>query len=82
MPVRQTHVASRDPPQERVCGNSAEAPGQVRRSGLARLPEALDPDRHETLRLILLDRSLLQLFKDRGIQPAMYGLPEAVALRR
>jgi len=45
------------------------------------LPADLDAERHETLRLLLVDRNLLELFVNQGIQPAVYWLPDAAALR-
>jgi hypothetical protein len=51
------------------------------REAEALLPLSLDAERHEALRRLLVDRNLLQLFEDQGIQPAVYWLPEAEALR-
>ncbi len=45
------------------------------------LPLSLDAERHETLRQLLVDRYLLELFTEQGVQPAVYWLPEAKALR-
>jgi len=45
------------------------------------LPLSLDAERHETLRQLLVDRYLLELFTEQGVQPAVYWLPEAAALR-
>ena len=44
------------------------------------LPRVFDNEEHETLRLRLVDRNLLELFTERGVQPAVYWLPEAAAL--
>ena len=45
------------------------------------LPDSLDAERHETLRQLLEDRYLLDLVNEQGVQPAVYWLPEAEALR-
>ena len=45
------------------------------------LPSDLDAGRHESLRQLFVDRNLLALFSERGIQPAVYWLPDAAALR-
>lgn len=55
--------------------------GRAAREAEALLPSSLDAERHAALRRLLVDRNLLQLFEDRGIQPAAYWLPEAEALR-
>ncbi len=51
------------------------------REAEALLPLSLDAERHQALDRLLVDRNLLQLFEDQGIQPAVYWLPEAEALR-
>ncbi len=55
--------------------------GRAAREAEALLPSSLDAERHATLRRLLVDRNLLQLFEDRSIQPAVYWLPEAEELR-
>lgn len=55
--------------------------GRAEREAEALLPLELDAERHETLRKLLVDRNLLNLFEDQGIQPAVYWLPEAETLR-
>lgn len=44
-------------------------------------PPVPDTEGHEALRLQLVDRNLLELFAEWDVQPAVYWLPEADALR-
>jgi SH3-like domain-containing protein len=51
------------------------------RQAETRQPRVSDVEGREALRLRLVDRNLLELFTERGVQPAVYWLPEAEALR-
>jgi hypothetical protein len=72
--------ASEDSVRALISGTRAEE-RRAAREAEALLPRSLDAERHAALRRLLLDRNLLQLFENRGIQPAVYWLPEAEALR-
>jgi len=45
------------------------------------LPPVRDAEGHETQRLRLVDQYLLDLFTEQGVQPAVFWLPDAEALR-